>query len=952
MALITQVTTSDILANPIFRTVFDQDLIGDNINGSGLLLQSSGIHIGNGVVLTAAHNFAFDVQNPAGPLAGNLQPANFIIGSQVFNLSLLGGTSFYDPVTATSTPFVSYGNSGTDSALTIIAASSIDLANSNIDVPMIIYSDPNDASGRFFSFGYPNSPTMVPGSNGEILFQSIDTSLTGALTLNSYTTSGVYGGLGYSAWNVNSSDFAIVPGQSGSGVWLTTTLPDGTTGQFLAGTVSGLIGTMTTVEDISDAYSLIDNSLSSIFGSNYGSLFATNILISDRDGNLTNTVQGTGFNEDIHINSAVGQTVNGNGVDAAGNIRFTGGGFDQVIYSNVDASAIGTNSINANITATINVARTLNSGVIVNDVLNNVDAIKGTTGADSFSINSLVNAITINGNSFVPPLAEPLDKDGNPLESPDGGRNLSAAEAAAASGVVYMPTGDEDTITVSQVLFDAGAQVTYLTGQGEGVIWLEQNGVTQMISYTGIFNEVGQTAFFDGLDNGGTTGLNETGGLVLDLSTSSVAIDAALLGGISLFNLVDEFIGSDLGDTIDLALTGLEDFFGGSGDDTVIGTVADNLLSGGDGDDVLSGGEGDDTLIGGLGADILDGGAGTDTVDYSGASGSVWADLMGLVTPMGEAVGDSFISIENMIGSDFIDRLYGDAADNVISGGAGNDALFGRNGDDTLDGGLGNDFLLGGAGDDTLLGGEGDDQLQGNLGDDMLSGGGGADVMTGGAGADAFDGGTGIDRVEYSNGTNFIGVTAALYDAAINTNDAAGDNYVGVENLYGSAWEDFLHGDSEDNRLDGRGGDDELFGREGDDFLVGNVGDDYLVGGTGNDKLNGGLGSDTYSFDENAGTDFVLNYQDGADIIEYTFGALSFADLTFTQQGATAIIVSASGTIRVSNTDISVFDASDFLFNSPVAQEPLESSAALAPEELAAMDVAAFYDAGLVDALI
>jgi Ca2+-binding RTX toxin-like protein len=73
-------------------------------------------------------------------------------------------------------------------------------------------------------------------------------------------------------------------------------------------------------------------------------------------------------------------------------------------------------------------------------------------------------------------------------------------------------------------------------------------------------------------------------------------------------------------------ITNIENFIGGSGDDTVSGNGATNLLSGGLGNDTLSGlggadtlngGDGSDTLIGGAGQDILTGGAGADVFDYN-----------------------------------------------------------------------------------------------------------------------------------------------------------------------------------------------------------------------------------------------------------------------------------------------------------------------------------------------
>ena len=64
--------------------------------------------------------------------------------------------------------------------------------------------------------------------------------------------------------------------------------------------------------------------------------------------------------------------------------------------------------------------------------------------------------------------------------------------------------------------------------------------------------------------------------------------------------------------------------------------------------------------------------------------------------------GDSFSSIENLIGSNYNDRLFGDANNNVINGGDGNDRIGGRGGVDTYIGGAGNDTFI------TLATGEGE----------------------------------------------------------------------------------------------------------------------------------------------------------------------------------------------------------------------------------------------------
>ena len=101
---------------------------------------------------------------------------------------------------------------------------------------------------------------------------------------------------------------------------------------------------------------------------------------------------------------------------------------------------------------------------------------------------------------------------------------------------------------------------------------------------------------------------------------------------------------------------------GGPGDDLIWGGRGDDLLDGGGGADTLIGGPGADTLIGGPGADTLIGGPGTDTADYSSAAArgvnislgtrAAWPDGDGWPD---DAVGDTFSSIENLVGTKFND---------------------------------------------------------------------------------------------------------------------------------------------------------------------------------------------------------------------------------------------------------------------------------------------------------
>jgi serralysin len=139
------------------------------------------------------------------------------------------------------------------------------------------------------------------------------------------------------------------------------------------------------------------------------------------------------------------------------------------------------------------------------------------------------------------------------------------------------------------------------------------------------------------------------------------------------------------------------------------GSVGNDKLYGTSGKDRLYGHGGNDVLNGGAGGDRLDGGSGIDSASYTAAAKGVLADLGYASSNKGEASGDTYVSVERLIGSIHADSLRGNNAANAIKGSGGNDTLVGREGNDVLDGGLGNDRLFGQAGRDILIGGSGHD---------------------------------------------------------------------------------------------------------------------------------------------------------------------------------------------------------------------------------------------------
>ena len=127
------------------------------------------------------------------------------------------------------------------------------------------------------------------------------------------------------------------------------------------------------------------------------------------------------------------------------------------------------------------------------------------------------------------------------------------------------------------------------------------------------------------------------------------------------------------------------------------------MLKGLAGNDELNGGDDDDILNGGPGADVLDGGADSDIASYVDARVGVVVYLKASDgSNEGEAAGDTYNSIENLIGSGHDDTLQGDDDLNFIYGLAGNDTLNGGAGYDVLNGGPGADTMTGDGGNDTF----------------------------------------------------------------------------------------------------------------------------------------------------------------------------------------------------------------------------------------------------------
>lgn len=340
---------------------------------------------------------------------------------------------------------------------------------------------------------------------------------------------------------------------------------------------------------------------------------------------------------------------------------------------------------------------------------------------------------------------------------------------------------------------------------------------------------------------------------------------------------------------------------GTSSKDQYVGTIFADTLGGAGDDDKLWGDDGDDTLSGGAGADLLDGGEGVDLVSFETAQSGVTASLMTPAENAGDAAGDTYVSIENLTGSAYDDKLIGNALSNTLTGANGNDTLDGGAGADVLKGGLGNDTYIidevgdvvdetGGGGRDTIVTpfnttlAAGSDienltaapgfdpiNLTGNEIDNVLTGNSGSNILVGNDGKDTLDGGGGIDQLDGGIGDD----TYMVDDPADAITDADGTDLViassnftlgtDMENLTAAAGTAalVLTGNAKANEITGNAGANTLVGDGGSDALAGHDGDDVLNGGEGADLLDGGTGSDAASY-AGAAAGVTANLKNGA----------------------------------------------------------------------------------------
>ncbi len=357
------------------------------------------------------------------------------------------------------------------------------------------------------------------------------------------------------------------------------------------------------------------------------------------------------------------------------------------------------------------------------------------------------------------------------------------------------------------------------------------------------------------------------------------------IGGYAAGDELQKIVPKEGGGFENVKGSSFENLEGSTYSDTLEGDGDKNIIRGLSGDDEIKAQGNDDLLIGGAGADFLDGGDGKDTASYLDSPDKVTVDLQFNNGALADAQGDTFSGIEDLIGSNFGDTLYGNAGSNGINPSLSNGQLDFVDGEaeiDTLfvdysidDYGLGiyggfnglttgnikhydtdgvalldevtfedieSIVVTGTIRDDSIVGGSGDDIIWLSEGNDFIDGGGGIDWL---------DGNRGIDTLSDDLSNKGFGITLQSFNITQENLSQSLSLSDGTKITGFEIFKDIKTGSGNDilTQKD----------RVNNNFSTG-AGADVVDPGLGFDTVDGGVGN--FQFNDTNDT-LVLNYSVG-----------------------------------------------------------------------------------------
>ncbi len=331
------------------------------------------------------------------------------------------------------------------------------------------------------------------------------------------------------------------------------------------------------------------------------------------------------------------------------------------------------------------------------------DTLSGGFGADTLSYASSHRPVSV---SFADNTAEEAHAEGDTISGferflgSDGGDWF---EGDANDNVIYGSAGRDE--------YDGGAgndTLTYASFDTGAIVNVKDEG--DIVSNIEI---IYGTRYYDTL-NGDSVDNTISGGEGNDFIGGGAG-DDNLNGG----NGNDHITGGSGADTIDGGSGGDMVYYRGSSAAVTVNLTTGintgghaqgdtltniNHIVGSSHNDTLTGDEDVNYFYGEGGADALDGKGGTDWALYfaGGCCDGITLDMVTPAISTGNAKGDTYTSIERIVGTEYNDTLTGNADDNDLSGYTGNDTIKGGGGDDIIYGGRGEDALHGDAGNDMI----------------------------------------------------------------------------------------------------------------------------------------------------------------------------------------------------------------------------------------------------------
>jgi len=499
-------------------------------------------------------------------------------------------------------------------------------------------------------------------------------------------------------------------------------------------------------------------------------------------------------------------------------------------------------------------------------------------------------------------------------------------------------SGGQDTVSYANSA--AGVSVNFVSGRGVG-------GDAEGDTYSHIQNVIGSAfddVFIAGIDsvnfNGGSGGSDtvnygaSTGGIIANMVTMTGS------GGYAQNNTytnIQNIVGSSSGD-IFVSGAGANHFDGGSGgSDTVsyassnagvVVSLFDGSASGGyaQGDTLLHiqnviGSNFNDLFIASADNNRFDGGGGVNTVSYEKSVGGVTVDLtntIGTGTGSTYANGDSYVNIQNLIGSIYDDIFIASADANRLDGGL--QSVHNRVSYENSNAGVTVDLnYTDGTG--TFGGYAAGDQLI-NVQD--LTGSSGNDTFVASNVANNFDGGAGSNTVSYA--ASNAGVTIDLVLGGGNGGYANGDTYLNIQNIIGSTADDMFIANGAANRFDGLGGTNTVsYAKASDSIgvvvdLVNNAGSNGFAAGDTYANIQNVIGStndDTFIASSVAN---VFDGLQGSDTVSYVYSNAGVTVNLVTGLGANGyatgdtyanlenVIGSSFDDLFVASSDVNSFD--------------------------------------------